>query len=32
MAYNLWMTIKGAVAKKEPLASLPSNPNLVPAE
>ena len=32
MAYNLWMTIKGAVAKKEPLAAMPSNPNLVPAE
>jgi cytochrome c oxidase cbb3-type subunit 1 len=30
MAYNLWRTITGAVAKKEPL--LLTNPNLVPAE
>ncbi|MFN7495887.1 MAG: cytochrome-c oxidase, cbb3-type subunit I [Hyphomonadaceae bacterium] len=30
MAYNLWRTIDGAVAKKEPLTL--ANPNLVPAE
>jgi cytochrome c oxidase cbb3-type subunit 1 len=30
MAYNLWRTIQGAVAKKEPLSI--TNPNLVPAE
>ena len=30
MAYNLWRTIQGAVAQKEPLSI--TNPNLVPAE
>jgi cytochrome c oxidase cbb3-type subunit I len=32
MAFNLWMTIKGAVAKKEPLPAPQIDPNLVAAQ
>lgn len=32
MAYNLWMTMRGAVARQEPLAALQANPNLVAAQ